>query len=245
MTAQIMREFSPTWENALLGAALGFIVFCVAGTLAAVWHQRGGRTGDTRKLFHFLVFNAAAILRLQGNSGGLICFGVIIAGGIVLVCGMGKGNRLFEALARPSDEPRRQLHVIVPMLSTAVGGVLAQLIAGRLAIVAYLIGGWGDAVGEPVGIRYGIHRYTVPSLGGVPATRSWEGSGAVFLASSCAAMIGLLALQVHIPTVVVVALFLGAATTVVEAVSPHGMDNLTILVTASWIVVTCIPPTLP
>jgi len=36
--------------------------------------------------------------------------------------------------------------------------------------------GWGDAVGEPVGTRFGRHPYRVPSLAGVPATRTLEGS---------------------------------------------------------------------
>jgi phytol kinase len=115
---------------------------------------------------------------------------------------------------------------------TALGGVVSAVLAGPQASVGYLVAGWGDAVGEPVGSRWGRHRYRVPSLAGVPAERSWEGSLAVFLASWAAAAVALASLGAS-QGLVLVALACAAAATSVEALSNHGLDNLTVQVTAS------------
>lgn len=224
----------------MLGALSGMVMFCVAGGLAAYCRSKGLRVGDTRKLFHFCMFTSAAIFRSQADAGGLVVFGLIVASGLFYTTWLGPGNRLFEALARPSDAPHQRLHVIAPLMCTAVGGVVAQLIAGQLALIAYLIGGWGDAVGEPVGIRWGRHQYSVPSLGRIPATRSIEGSLAVFIASSLAATFGLILVGQTGVSVVLIACLLGLATTAVEALSPHGLDNLTILVVAALLTRWCV-----
>ena len=57
-------------------------------------------------------------------------------------------------------------------MTTAIGGVLCNLLFPRYAYIGYLVCGWGDAVGEPIGMRWGKHRYNVPSMRGVPAQRS-------------------------------------------------------------------------
>jgi phytol kinase len=234
------REFCPSLQSGGFGALTGCVMFCLAGWLAASCRRRGFRAGDTRKIFHFCIFNAASFLRWQSDAGALVVFGTVIAIGIMRSTWRGPGDGLFEALARPTDAPRQRLHVIVPLMCTAVGGVASQLIAGRLAIIAYLIGGWGDAVGEPIGIRWGRHQYRVPSLGGVPSTRSLEGSLAVFLASTVAAAIGLGLVGQSGLVLLQVALLLGVVVTAVEAVSPHGMDNLTILVAAAAVAQWCL-----
>jgi hypothetical protein len=41
----------------------------------------------------------------------------------------------------------------------------------ELALVGYLVTGWGDAVGEPVGVWIGRHRFRVLSLTGIPSER--------------------------------------------------------------------------
>jgi phytol kinase len=77
-------------------------------------------------------------------------------------------------------------------------------------------------------------------LGGVPATRSWEGSAAVLVASWLAALVALVGLGVSIPTALGVAAAVAVGSTAVEALSPHGTDNLTVQLAASvlalWLV---------
>jgi phytol kinase len=151
----------------------------------------------------------------------------------------GEGHPLYEALARPTDLPHPHRFVLVPLLTTALGGGAANLLFPGYAYVGYLVCGWGDAVGEPVGTRWGRRRFRVPSMAGVSATRSLEGSVAVLLAGTLAALIGLLAAGRPPAEAAAMAAAAGLAGAVVEAISTHGLDNLTVQVAASaaaWLV---------
>ena len=82
-------------------------------------------------------------------------------------------------------------------------------------------------MGEPVGSRWGRHTYRVPSMSGVPATRTLEGSTAVFAVGSMAAIIGLYAYGNAPPHAFLIGTACGLAGAVVEAISTHGLDNFT------------------
>lgn len=187
-------------------------------------HRQGWRVGDTRKVFHLAIFTAAACVRGATSLGMLVAMSLVVVSVVLWSVWRGPKSPLFRALARPSDAPFQQRHILLPLFCTGLGGVLAQGIAGELALITYLMAGWGDAVGEPVGIRWGRHQYRVPSLDGLPARRSWEGTLAVWLASTLAAACGLLWCQQPLHH----ALWLGGCAALIEAVSPHGWDNLTL-----------------
>ncbi len=220
----------------LVGLLVGLL-----GAVAAVAARRSGlRVPDSRKIFHFVVFSAALPVQLVWGTAGTVSFGSVVAGGVLVALLRGAGDPLFEALARPTDRPRRGLFVVLPLVATAVGGVLSNLLAPAWAGVGYLLAGWGDAVGEPVGVRWGRRRYRVPSFGGVTAERSLEGSAAVFVAGVGASWLALTVGDVSGMKALGTALACGVAGTVVEAVSHHGIDNLTLQLTgtliAAWLV---------
>jgi phytol kinase len=147
----------------------------------------------TRKIFHFAVFSGAAAVHAWSGLPGTNVYGAVVAILVLAAVMAGDGNPFYEALARDSDRPRRSLFIVVPLTMTAVGGLACAVLAGPYAGVGYLVAGWGDAVGEPVGSRWGKHRYSVPSLGGVAAERSLEGSAAVLVVgwlASCVALWG-------------------------------------------------------
>jgi phytol kinase len=189
----------------------------------------------TRKIFHFVIFTMAGILQLTMGFPGVVIFGSIVSFVVLWALYRGDDFPLYEALARPSDRPRRTLFILVPFIATALGGVTGNLLFPRFTFVGYLVCGWGDALGEPVGIRWGKHRYKVPSLGGVKATRSLEGSMAVFLGGCLAAFGGLYFSGVPALNAAYVALAAGAAGATAEAVSTHGLDNLTVQLAAAGI----------
>jgi phytol kinase len=182
----------------------------------------------TRKLFHIGIFSIAAGLHTMRGAPAVVVYGAVVALFVVHATWRGDGHPLYEALARPGDSPHRALFVLVPLVTTAVGGVTCSLLFPRFAAVGYLVAGWGDAAGEPAGQRWGRHRYRVPSLAGVTATRSIEGSLAVFAVGTVAAVPALLAASVSAGTLIAAALAAGAAGAMVEAVSHHGLDNLTV-----------------
>lgn len=220
---------------AALAGAGGLALAVGAGTVVARLRARGVRVPYTRKLFHFAIFTGAAVVHALGGLIATNAFGAAVASWVLLAVARGDGHPLYEALARDSDRPRRTLFIVVPLLTTAVGGLLAALLTGPFAAVGYAVAGWGDAVGEPVGARWGRHPYRVPSLAGVPARRTWEGSAAVFGASVLAAMLVLSALGQPPRGALTAALAVAAAATAVEAVSHHGADNLTVQLAASLV----------
>jgi phytol kinase len=130
---------------------------------------------------------------------------------------------LFALLWRPSGP--------IDYVPIAVAGVMAMT--------------WGDALAALIGRRFGQHKYQVGN-----SIRSWEGSLAMFLASTTAIFLVLillpgsslspLAIAYGVNKAVLSAVVSGALATLAEGVSPHGTDNLSVpLVTAGviWILI--------
>ena len=198
--------------------------------------RRGWKTGYTRKVFHFAIFVSVAVLQGLWGTPEVCLFGGMTSLVVLHAVLRGAGHPHYEALAREKDAPRRTTFVVVPYVATLLGGLASNILFFELSVVGYLATGLGDAVGEPAGTRFGRHRYPVPCLGPVWAERSLEGSAAVFLACVVAVALGG-ALTGHLPrgalawwSVPVVAL----CCAVVEAVSPHGWDNLTLQLVPAW-----------
>lgn len=219
-------------------AALVAVIGLVVGSCAALWVaslRRGGmRVAYTRKLFHVVVFTCAAAVHLVWALPGTVVFGSVVAGLVVGAVILGGGHPFYEALARDSDRPHRTLFVLVPLVTTAVGGLVSAMIAGPFAAVGYLAAGWGDAVGEPVGSRWGRHPYRVPSLAGVPATRTLEGSAAVLAVSTVGSVLAIVWLGTE-PSRWWVGAVCGLTAAAVESVSHHGLDNFTVQVGPSFV----------
>lgn len=227
------ERFLPDAADLLVVLPLALIYALFAGLFAGRLRGRGTRAPYTRKLFHFLIITGAAVVDIVAGLGGVVAYAIGVVIVIVMSLFRADGDPLYEALARPTDEPHRTLFIVVPLVTTGLGGILTNLIFPSWAAVGYMAVAWGDAVGEPVGTRWGRRRYRVPSLGGVPAQRSLEGSGAVLIATwiACAGLF--LVSGLPLSTSVSAAFVVGAATAAVEAFSHHGLDNLTIQLAAS------------
>src|SRR5262245_38691236 len=90
------------------------------------------RTGDTRKILHFVIFGlAAGLSRSSGFEAVNLLGGIMAVQILALVC-LGEGNLLYEALARESDRPHRSLYIVLPFASTAVGGMASSWLFGNL-----------------------------------------------------------------------------------------------------------------
>lgn len=222
----------PDPRTALLSAAWAAATLLAVGALSAYARHRGVRVPYTRKIFHFGVFTGAAVTHTTWGLQGTNVFGAVLASVVVVAVLRGDKDPIYRVLARETDRPRRSLFILVPLATTAVGGLGSALLTGSYAAVGYLVSGWGDAVGEPVGTRWGAHQYRVPSLAGVPARRSLEGSVAVFLVGWAGATVALWSLS-EPSQAVRVGLACAAVGAVVEALSNHGLDNLTVQLAAS------------
>jgi phytol kinase len=226
-----LRDNFPTAPELLLFGPIGLIWAFVALAFAG-WlkHRHRLKTGYTRKVFHFIVFFTAAALQWQSGTRAVCLFGAMTTIVIAYALLRGSGNTLYEAIAREKDAPHRTLYIVTPYCATLAGGLLSAMCFGQAAIAGMLVTGVGDAIGEPVGTRWGKHTYRVPSMRGVVSTRSYEGSAAVFAVSTLAAMLGLIAISGGgISTALFGwALVIGAISALCEAVSPHGWDNFTL-----------------
>jgi phytol kinase len=205
------------------------LAYAAAAAVFVGWLRvrRGVRAPFTRKAYHFLILTVAMAVHLRWGVAGVVVFGSAVAVLVLLAVARGSGFGFYEALARPTDAPRRSLFIVVPLVTTAVGGFLANVFFPAWAHVGYMVVAWGDAVGEPVGARWGRHTFRVPSIGGVPATRSLEGSAAVAAASIIAAAVALIAAGVPPADALRSAAVIGVVASAVEAFSHHGVDNLT------------------
>lgn len=191
--------------NWFLDKAIGFFVtnfpppqmiafggpLSLAWSFACLWFagrlkRNGMRTGYTRKVFHFLIFGTVAALQWSVGTPAVCLFGGLCTLVIFFAVWCGAGNLLYEAIAREKDEPHRTFFVLVPYSTTLIGGLVTNILFGQIALAGYLVTGLGDAIAEPIGTRFGYHPYRVPSLSSVPATRTVEGSTAVFFMSALA-----------------------------------------------------------
>lgn len=82
---------------------------------------------------------------------------------------------------------------------------------------------WGDAFAAIIGKRYGRRRY---ALLGAHSRRSLEGSAAMFAFSFLSVWITLLVFGAPFGAAILFALVMAFLATLVEAVSPAGLDNL-------------------
>jgi phytol kinase len=227
----------PSRSLLLAGAppALAWSFLCL--WFAGRCKRRGMRTGYTRKIFHFLIFVSVAVLQWRFGSRAVCLFGGMCSLAVFYAVWRGSGNMLYEAMAREKDKPHRTFFILIPYFTTLAGGLAANILFGPAALAGYLVAGLGDAIGEPVGTRFGRHKYRVPSLASVPAHRSWEGSTAVFVASFAATALAAALASRIAPSAegaarfAVIALLSAAA----EAISPHGWDNATMQVLPSWL----------
>ena len=188
----------------------------------------GWKTGYSRKSFHFIIFFLAATLHHFYGLRMVCLFGLMTSAVLLFAILRGDGNIFFEALAREKDEPHRTYFIIIPYMATLIGGVLSNVFFEDMAIAGYLVAGMADAIAEPVGTRFGKHRYRVPGWNAVGAYRSYEGSLSVFLVSF-AVLIAFVSLKIMIPLsppIIFSMFIISLICTLAEAVSPHGWDNL-------------------
>jgi phytol kinase len=225
--AEVLKTlFLPLFLIALFAA-------CLSGWMKV---KKNIRTPYTRKTFHFVIFSLAGVLQYYYGLHAVSLLGGIVFIMVVIAVLSGKRLWFFKGLARETDAPYEKRFIILPLLATATGGILSNIFFPHTAYIGYFVGGWGDAIGEPVGTKWGKHRYTVPTLFGVRATRSIEGSAAVMLLSTVIATGCIFQITaLGFATCLLYGVICGVAAALVEAASSHGLDNLTIQFCASGV----------
>ena len=138
----------PDLPTALWSCTLAAGVALSIGVLASYAHRRGVAVPYTRKIFHFGVFTGAAVTYSLWGLPGTNAFGAVLACVVLVAVLRGDRDPIYRVLARETDRPHRTLFILVPLVTTALGGLGSALLTGPYATVGYLVSGWGDAVGE-------------------------------------------------------------------------------------------------
>ncbi len=226
----------PSISNILIFTPIFFAGILALGAFSG-WLKLKKRinTGHTRKLFHVGVFTAAAIVGLFFGFKATLIFGGAAGIYTLLAILLGDGNLLYEGIAREKDKPHRTLYIIIPFFATAIGGLASNYFFSAFAVAGYLVAGWGDAAGEIFGTWFGKHKYCVPSiLKKVKCQRSIEGSLAVFVMTFLIIAVYIYKIMsIKTYYIFIVALVAAAATAIIEAISPHGVDNFTTQIAAT------------
>jgi dolichol kinase len=218
--------------NQLLLYSFAYLAMYIGGQVVIHWHVR---VHYVRKVCGFLfLFSALLIdryypstipyLNFLSTLGWVACFGLL---------GLRRHSRFlricFTAVDRPEDRPHTNRWIITEFVANFLViqlcmAAYAHFHMPNLIWIGFLIVSFGDGLAEPVGFRFGRHRYTTRALhGGGRHVRSLEGSAVVFAVSAIVLWIyrhpfsphALLAAFCIVPLVA----------TVAEAVSPHTCDG--------------------
>ena len=240
-----------SWDHVNVGMAGGFVI-AVSGVWIAVGllKTRGLLvTGDARKINHATALAGGAIWFFGADDRVLrstcqVATGILF-GLLLLACWhrrLWPFKYAYVGYARESDQPHAAFHVWFSWFVSIAGLLLVDVAFGNLALtrVAALVLGVADAVAEPIGTRFGIHKFAVRDiLTAAPRFRSWEGTGAVAIATFA---VVLMTCGSIIPSGQLIPWALAAAglIAIVEACTPHGFDNFTIPISAAWLLQTIV-----
>ncbi len=216
----------------------GVLLYLIQYGNGLLVRHRGVRVNYTRKINHFALFFIPMYLDrvfAYENSLGLFVLGSLLV--IVTLAIYVKPVRdrvpfiatMFLSFDRPEDRPRTLLWlstqittgflVIIPMIILFAHRGLLDLV-----LIPILINGIGDGLAEPVGVRFGKHKYEVYALfTDKKYVRSLEGSACVFITS-------ILVVAFHCvyftqPQFVVALIALPFLMTLAEALAPHTWDT--------------------
>lgn len=213
-----------TWKPDYTALVISYIyVFAIIG-IGELMHRVGGRPIEsTRKFIHVGVglWVVGTVLLFETWYLALIP-----PASFVIINAISYFRGIFGAM---EGEGRRSLGTIY--FPIAFGALVYYYWSQPVLMVASMMPlTWGDAMASLVGQRYGYHRYTITGQ-----TRSVEGSLAMLFWSWISTSLALFIMPYLVgkpPIHWLLALIYGAAVavvcTVVEAITPWGLDNLTV-----------------
>lgn len=138
-------------------------------------------------------------------------------------------NQMFASFDRPEDRPNTMLWLIS---QTMAGYLVLTFFLGffishqcvELIFLPVIINGIGDGLAEPVGVKFGKHKYKVRALfSKVKYERSFEGSACVFITS--VVTVFLFKGYFTPPEFLFILITMPVFMTLAEAFSPHTWDT--------------------
>ena len=182
----------------LKGVIQTVILFSIQYVSGSLVYYKGIKVNYTRKINHFALFFVPMFLDKfipVKPSLELLIIGSILAvtGLIIYIKPVRiKSNfiqRMFLSFDRPEDRPNTLLWLSTQTafgFSVLIPFIILFYTSGYeyLIIIPILVNGIGDGLAEPVGVRFGKHKYQTYALfSKVKYERTLEGSACVFITS--------------------------------------------------------------
>lgn len=146
----------------------------------------------------------------------------------------------FKGIDRPEDRPNTLLWMTTQtagnyLATIPISAFLTSIGKPQIIFILILINGIGDGLAEPIGIRFGKHKYLTKALFTKQTyTRSLEGSLCVYLVS----ILSLILFQSLFSTseLILLLVILPFVMTITEAKAPHTWDNPLMFLTGSAVI---------
>ena len=215
--------------------------------------------GYGRKLLHFSLFCTPVIINamlgpLETKAVDLSWLSLMTTG--YFICVLKPVRRrlpvpfmlIFRAIDRPKDRPYTIPWLWVQAILGFMALIMMQLymsyanLSQAFFIIPLFVNGVGDGLAEPVGIRFGKHKYITRALwhnGRMcygQFTRSWEGSACVFV-SAILAVLAVYSEWKNTTRFVIALVFIPIGMTAAEAFSPHTCDTPFIFLVATALLI--------
>ena len=182
----------------LKGVIQTVILFSIQYVSGSLVYYKGIKVNYTRKINHFALFFVPMFLDkfipVKPSLELLIIGSILAVAGLIIYIKPVriKSNfiqRMFLSFDRPEDRPNTLLWlstqtafgflVLIPFIILFYTSGYEYLI-----IIPILVNGIGDGLAEPVGVRFGKHKYQTYALfSKVKYERTLEGSACVFITS--------------------------------------------------------------
>jgi len=229
--------------NYITNFGINFVIWYVGGLSVL---KKGVKTNYTRKIDHFSLMLIPFLLTSirsrpsgGGSPGGNNLFSLIagILPGLSWLSIFIKPirervnaiNTAFLSIDRPEDRPYTLLWLTTQTIANYIVAILGSaylmtINRMELIFIVIIINGIGDGLAEPIGVRFGKHKYKTYALFTKKKyVRSLEGSACVFITALIAIV---LFSKSFSPIQFVVALVtIPIVMTLAEAFSPHTLDN--------------------
>jgi phytol kinase len=199
-------------------------VFIVIGFGELIRKQFSLSPNFTRKVIHVGVGNWILLWPFAFDNW----YAILVPPALFVVLNYVSYRReLFKAMER--KEKAGGLGTVYYAISLTIIAPTAMLLGKTwVAAAAIMLMAWADGLADPIGRKYGTHRYRI-----VGSSKSAEGSLGFFLVGflSVAAILAYFAVFSSLPVgfgIPMFSLAIAALGMLIEAVSPRGTDNLTV-----------------
>lgn len=226
----------------LVRFGISFVIWYAGGLLVS---KKGVKANYTRKINHFslmfIPFFMDMIHTSSGASNGsednfLLSVMGLLSGLLFMALfikpireRVGVINTAFLSVDRPEDRPFTLTWLTTQtaasfLVAIPLTAYLMSINKMELIFIIILINGFGDGLAEPIGIRFGKHKYETRALFTKRKyTRSLEGSACVFIAGLLAVI--LFSSSFSTGQFILALLAIPILMTLAEAFSPHSWDN--------------------